>query len=162
MRARKTGHGLIELLVTLALTSAGVIGFIHMQHWREATEIELLAQIQASMLIHDMLRKININPGVPTAYRTAYGSPPPVGARCRHDPCFPEQLARFHVARWKCRLGQWASDPVCRNAPAALAALPAGDGRIALSGNGIDIAVRWLGADRQFRSFELNYPLAEH
>ena len=106
MNTRAMGASLIELLVTLALTSAGVIGFLHTQHWREATEMELLARIQASMLAHDMLRKINANPGALTMYRTAYGSPPPIETRCRHDACSPEQLARFHVARW----GNAASD----------------------------------------------------
>ncbi len=162
MRTRATGHSLIELLVTLALTSTGVIGFMHVQHWRETTEIELLARIQASMLVHDMSRKIDANSGALAAYRTAYGLPPPIETRCRHDSCFPDELARFHVAQWKCRLGQWAGNPVCRDAPAAPVALPAGDGRITLANNGIDIAVRWLGSNQQLQSFELDYPLTEH
>lgn len=152
------GHGLVELLAALALTSAGVIGFMHTQHWRGATEIELLARIQASIFAQDILRKMDANPGAPFAYRTAYDTPPPSGVRCLHGECTHEELARFHLMRWKCNLGRWMHDETCRDKPLPPVLLPEGDGRIHVSSDSVSVTVRWTGANQQPQAFELRRP----
>lgn len=156
--SQTAGHSLIELLAALALTSVGVIGFMHAQHWRGATELELLARMQASILARDILRKMDITPDIPFAYRTDYGTPPPDGARCRHGECTHAELARSHLAHWKCHLGRWMHDKACRDMPSPPALLPAGDGRIRVSNNSVRITIRWIGANQKLQSLETLSP----
>ena len=156
---RVYGHSLIEVLAALALASIGIIGFLHAQHLREATETDLLAHLHAVMLVNDIARKISANPEALTAYRTAYTTPPAFTTDCRRNTCSRNELAAFHVAQWKCRFGEWVRDATCLNTLKTRGLLPNGDGRIRLHGDTADIAVRWLDAQRSLQSFELRHAL---
>ena len=156
------GHSLIEVLVSLALTSAGVIGFMHTQHWREATETELLSRSYAVMLAFDALRKMTATPNALSRYRTAYNSPPSLTTHCRQTVCSHSEIAAFHLAHWKCRLGYWASHTICRDTLKTRALLPEGDGRIHLNGDNITIEIRWRDAHQALQSFELRHALFRH
>ena len=154
-----SGHGLIEVLTALALASVGIIGFLHAQHLREVTETELVARTYAAMLVQDITRKAAANLGVISAYRTAYGTPPALAADCWQTSCSRRELAAFHVAHWKCRLGRWAQHATCRGTLRARGLLPQGDGRLNPIGGSLSGEIQWLGADRELQSYEINHVL---
>ncbi len=153
----RTGYSLLEVLAALALASVGVIGFLHAQHLRELSETELLARSHAAMLAHDVARKLSANPEALARYRTAYGTPPAFAADCRQTACSRGELAAFHVAHWKCRLGRWVRHATCRDALKTRGLLPGGDGRIRPRDDGADVSVRWLDAHAAPQSFELRH-----
>lgn len=157
--AHKGGFTLIEVLAALALVSAGVIGFLHTQQLREATEIELLSRSRAAMLTSDVVRKIAVNPAALDRYRTALGSPPALTADCRRVACSRGALAAFHLAHWKCRLGRWAQHASCRDVLKTRALLPGGDGRVEPQAGGVRVTVRWLGADGKPQALETHHAL---
>ncbi len=159
LKAAVAGHGLVEVLAALALASAGVVGFMHAQHLREATETELLARTRAVMLADDVARKAAANLGALERYRVAFGAPPPSAADCRQSACNRSRLAAFHVAHWKCRLGRWADRAACRDSFKVRGLLPAGDGRIDPRGGGVSVEIRWLGANGEWQSLEANHVL---
>ena len=158
LKATVAGHSLIEVLAALALASAGVIGFMHAQHLREATETELLARTRAVMLADDIARKAAANLDALERYRTAFGTPP-AAADCRRSACSRDQLAAFHLAHWKCRLGRWAERAVCLDVHKVRGLLPAGDGRVDPRGNGVNVEIRWLGANGERQSLEARHVL---
>ncbi len=153
------GHSLFEVLAALALASAGVIGFMHVQHLREATETELLARLHATLLARDIARKITANPTAVARYHTAYGAPPALTADCRQVACSRGELAAFHVAHWKCRLGRWSRHATCRNLLKTRGLLPQGDGSLRPRGGSIEVSVRWLDAQRTPQSLEIRHAL---
>ena len=156
---RYAGHSLIEVLAALALTSVGVIGFLHAQHLRQATETDLLSHTRAAMLARDITRKIAANPEALGAYRAAYDTLPALTANCRQSSCSRHELAAFHVAHWKCRLGRWTQRAVCRDVLKTRGLLPQGDGRMEPSGAGIRGEIRWVGADHEPRLLEMGHAL---
>lgn len=160
VKTADAGHSLVEVLTALALASAGVIGFMHAQHLRETTETELLARTRAVMLADDIARKAAANLGALERYRVAFDAPPPGAADCRGSACNRDRLAAFHVAHWKCRLGRWAEHAVCRDGFKLRGLLPAGDGRVdPRGGGGVNVEIRWLGADGEWQSLEANHVL---
>ncbi len=157
--SNRAGHSLVEVLAALALTSVGVIGFLHAQHLREATETDLRARTHAAMLVQDIVRKAAANPAALNTYRTAYGTPPAFATDCRQTSCSRRELAAFHVAHWKCRLGRWVQHATCRDALKTRGLLPQGDGRLRPRGDGISGEIQWLGANRELQSFEISHAL---
>ena len=93
------------------------------------------------------------------AYRTAYDTLPALTANCRQSSCSRHELAAFHVALWKCRLGRWTQRVVCRDVLKTRGLLPQGDGRMEPSGAGIRGEIRWVGADHEPRSLKMGHAL---
>ena len=153
------GHSLFEVLAALALASAGVVGALHAQHLREATETELLTRARAAMLARDLVHKVSANAAAHAAYRTALGTPPMLAADCRHTDCSRSELATFHLAHWKCQLGRWAHRSMCRNVLKVGPLLPDGDGAVAVAGDAAQITVRWLDARRTAQSLVVDHVL---
>ena len=150
------GYSLMEVLVAIVVIGLGALGAAGLQLASSKNTRTALEGTTAVILAQDMAERLRANP------RGAYvgvsdGSAPPRFVDCLAATCSAPRLASFDVAVWKCSLGRWRADGVCRQARASgvlpaeerQPGLPMGDGAITWGGEGeFTVVVTWRGAGR--------------
>lgn len=134
---------MIELLAAAALTATGVVGGFYLQNRNYAYEQDLASSMHAELSIRNLTRMMDANPRGLSAYHAGFGSPPVRGKNCWLGTCTPEQLAKFHLAHWKCQLGAWSDHAACRKRSRMPVYLSAGDGRLQHTRTSVSIVLRW-------------------
>jgi type IV pilus assembly protein PilV len=97
-RSVQRGASLIEVLVTIVITSIGLLGLAGMQSRLQLSEMESYQRAQALLLLEDMASKISTNRAGAAAYDTG-GAALGVGMACPvTDPT--STLAELDSAEW--------------------------------------------------------------
>ena len=145
------GYSLLELLVAVLVIAIGALGVAGLQLASSQNNRGALERSLATLLADDLLERMRANATV--VYSAEIGDGPASFVDCTASSCTPDQLARFDLAVWKCALGRWREDAVCAAMPGGLgphAGLPAGDGAVRVSGDGVTVAIAWQsGGERR-------------
>lgn len=141
--ARMQGFTLVEVLVALLIAGIGLLGMAAL-HLSGLRSVETAYQRSlATLAANDLLERMRANADAVRAgnYTTGYGAAATASTDCESTSCSGAQMAAFDLARWK----------------TSLAVLPAGDGKVELSGTRITVTVRWdqsrAGDGAQWASF---------
>lgn len=103
MRLAHRGLTLIEILVTLVVTSLGLLGIAVLQARSLQSNHDAYLYSQASALAYDMAERIRANPAAVIAggYNTAM-TDTPAAANCVANECgAPTQMAAYDKYEWK-------------------------------------------------------------
>lgn len=114
------GFSLIEVLVTILITSVGLLGFAGLLGKSVVSNREAYFRSQATFLSYDILERMRVNrpAAVVGAYTVAIGTTPSGGTRAGDD-----------LVGWK----QLLAD-----------SFPGGDGSVTTDGNGnVSIVIQW-------------------
>lgn len=168
-KTRQRGYSLVEVLVAVLVMGIGVLGVSALQMVSLQNNRSALASGEAVQLAYDLMDRIRANPlgAVPgEAYSgLGIGDDPPTARDCVANSCSQAQMVEFDQALWKCSLGGFEHNPVCISFRgngvlprfAEQPGLPAGDGSVAVSGEGVvTVTVQWLEPNNQTRSITLD------
>ncbi len=142
-RRQAQGFTLIEVLVALLIAAIGLLGMAAL-HLSGLRSVETAYQRSlATLAANDLLERMRANADAVRAgnYASDYGAAATASTDCEATSCSGAQMAAFDLARWKASLG----------------ALPAGDGKVEMSGTRVTVTVRWdhsrSGDGTQWASF---------
>jgi len=129
--SRHSGFGLLEVVISIAVLSIGLLGVAHMQAVGAVSIEHSYQRSQATVLAYDIADRIRANPGSANNYLTATmnASQANLQSGCRSTSgCTAAQMAENDLYEW---------DTAMR------AALPAPTGVITLSGETYAVSIRW-------------------
>ena len=118
----------METLGALVIVNIVLIGFLHSQQQHALRADELAAHAFAASALNDMAAYLTMNPDAASGLLSDYGSPPPGAPACEARACTGAELARHHLAKWKCRFAAWREHAACADATSADRV--AGDARV--------------------------------
>ena len=146
----RRGHSLLEVLAALVIINVAVLGFLRVQQHGDQHSRNLLAHAAAASAVDNLAAYVMMNPRAAPDYAIAYGAPPPAAPPCRGGACTERELARHHLALWKCGFETWAGHAACDESAATTNLVPDGDGQARHTGGGLLVTVRWgAGAGEQ-------------
>ncbi|MBF0126573.1 MAG: type IV pilus modification protein PilV [Magnetococcales bacterium] len=129
------GFTLLEVLITLAILSVGLLGLAKMQLNAIRFTQSAYLRSQVIFLAYDMFERMRANRTLALngAYNTGFDTVVTPGTDCALATCSPAQMATFDLAQWKSDLNQL---------------LPSGEGEITPMVTGgpealFDISIRW-------------------
>ena len=139
------GFTLIEVLVSIAVLSMGVLGITGLQMKGLDANRNALLRVEASQLASDLIDRISVN-GATTYGPVSMGDAPADATDCGATICTPTQLADFDTTQWLCSVNSVDSDgtvfPACESLDIT-GSLPFGAASITLVDDEYDIKVRW-------------------
>ena len=117
-RKRLAGASLVELLVAVLVVGVGVLGVTGLQMLSMQSNRAALLRTEAAQLAQDMMGRIRAGAAgrhaAPAYGGLAIGDLPPAPPGCGSHECSLAQMALFDQAVWKCSLGRFAHEPLCR------------------------------------------------
>jgi type IV pilus assembly protein PilV len=133
------GTSLIEVLVTMVITSFGLLGLAGLQQRMQLSEMESYQRVQALVLLDDMSSRIAVNRGSAAEYITADG-PLGAGMECPTDAATRPEI---DAAEW-CQALQGAAELTSASGKAG--AMLGGRGCVeSLPENEYMITIAWQG-----------------
>jgi type IV pilus assembly protein PilV len=97
-RAAQSGTSLIEVLVTIVITSIGLLGLAGMQSRLQISEVESYQRAQALLLLEDMASKISTNRAAASDYAVD-ATPLGAGMTCP-ETAADSTLAEVDISEW--------------------------------------------------------------
>lgn len=140
---RQRGFSLVEVLVTVLILAIGLLGLAGLQLSSLRNNRTAYERSQATLLAYDIIDRMRANRAAANngAYAIALDEGLS-GVNCvgAAADCSAAQMADHDLDQWKCTLGKWTSDAACAGIAAAL---PEGDGAIALSNDVVTVTIQW-------------------
>ena len=144
---RQRGMGMIEILMAVLITAVGLIGITGMQAVSLKNNLSALNRSNAIFLTGTMVDRIRANPQAD--YKTIYTSVGEVvsasllaSCSANDSNCGIDDIARLHIAQWKCSLGGYKSDTSCVDINPIM---PDAEGEITTNGAGdFVITIQWV------------------
>lgn len=140
------GVGLIEVLISLLVISAGVLGLTALQLNSFSSNRTAYFRTQATVLAYDMIDRQRSNENIAKAGGYVIDTGAASGSTC-NDNCSPADIATTDLLEWKTQLA---------------AQLPNGDGFIAATpgiDDGFDVTVQWADADNTTKTLTIGMQL---
>lgn len=119
--SRQKGASMIEILVTMIIVAIGLLGHASLIAVSTKTDNAAFMRSQATLLAHDMLERLRMNPALAKAgnFNIALTSDPPTGTT----------IQNIEIQGWRANISQ---------------ALPSGKGSVSVDGTGLaTIEIEW-------------------
>ena len=149
-RHARQAYSLLEILVAMFVIQTAVLGFFQTQQQSHQISLMRLTQSQASVALRNLAEQITLNQSAESHYAIAYGTPPPSAPACDTQACTAPELARYHLARWKCQFEAWTDHATCQKLPASITqATTIDDGHVRHQSTQTYIELRWQNRDHR-------------
>ena len=129
--ARQNGVGLLEIVISIAVLSIGLLGVAHMQAVGAVSIEHSYQRSQATVLAYDIADRMRANPGSANSYLTetlqASKARPQSGCVSTSG-CTVAQMAQQDLYEWNRAINQ---------------ALPGAVGLVTLAGETYSVSIRW-------------------
>ena len=145
---RRKGFSLVEVLVSLAVLSIGIMGLAGLQGMSVMSSNRAHLQTEAVLLAQEMMNRMgaNLEEARSNNYSIAKQQFPSGSQNCSAS-CSPQQLVTYDLLQWKCALGAYDSEAYCQNANIK-GSLPNGDGEVVADDEQITVTIYWSGSSR--------------
>ena len=148
------GFTQVEVLVSVLVLAIGILGMGTLQLTSLQNSTNSVLRTQAVYLSYEILDRIRANSATAIAALKTSGvglGAPTATESCIGANCTAAKLLAFDIIEWKCALGKYAEEDVCKDLHATSGSLmnldsglPSGDGSISINAsNEYTITIQW-------------------